>query len=73
MGIRKWYEVVCDVCGEVSHMPDKNKNTLAHFGYILKGKKVYCCEECANTKLADDEIAYRDNEGKLCISKRKYF
>lgn len=73
MGIRKWYEVVCDVCGEVLHTPDKDKNTLAHFGYVLKGKKVYCSGECADIKLADDEIAYRDTERKLCIIKRKHF
>ena len=68
MGIVKWYEIACDVCGQVAHTRSKNKEEIEHYGFILKGNKVYCSEECYKTKLNKDQIATRDNNGNLIIS-----
>ena len=51
MGIEKWYEITCDVCGETIHTRTKNKEEIEHYGFILKGNKVYCSKECYETKL----------------------
>lgn len=47
MGIEKWYEVVCDCCGEVVHTRSKNKEELERYDFYKVGKKVYCiyCKE----------------------------
>lgn len=68
MGIEKWYEVTCDVCGETIHTRNKNKEEIKHYGFILKGNKVYCSEECCKTKLNKNQMAFRDNNGDLKIS-----
>lgn len=68
MGIEKWYEVSCDICGEIVHTRSKNKEELKQYGFILIGKKVYCSEECHKTKLNKNQMAFRDNNGDLKIS-----
>ena len=68
MGIEKWYEVSCDVCGETIHTRTKNKKEIEHYCFILKGNKVYCSEECYKTKLNKNQIAFRNNNGDLEIS-----
>ena len=70
MGVEKWYEVTCDICGDTVHTKSKNKKEIESYGFILKGKNVYCCKECADIKLENDEIAFRDFYGKLIISKK---
>ncbi len=65
MGIEKWYEVSCDVCGETIHTRTKNKEEIEHYGFILKGNKVFCSKECYDTEVKLNEIYYRENSGKL--------
>lgn len=67
MGIVKWYEVSCDVCGETVHTRTKNKEEIEHYNFILKGNKVYCSEECFKAKLNKNQIGIKDDNGNLKI------
>ena len=53
MGIEKWYEVSCDVCGETVHTRGKNREELKQYGFILINKKVYCVN-CFNKKIKNE-------------------
>jgi hypothetical protein len=47
MKIEKVWELMCDGCGGAEHFGFRpTKKYLKDFGYIIKGNKVFCSNEC---------------------------
>lgn len=50
MGAKLWYEVTCDGCGCAEHFLGNYswKNQAISMGWIVKGNKAFCNEDCEN-------------------------
>lgn len=50
MGITFFYEISCEVCRQGDHPPGSNirdvNRCAKEYGWLIKGKKYYCCKEC---------------------------
>lgn len=66
--IEKWYEVSCDLCGQVVNHYIGNKPTkeeLNEDGAVLYKTFIFCCEDCYNKfKQKEDERRYKIRKEK---------
>ena len=66
--IEKWYEVSCDLCGQVINHYIGNKPTteeLKEDGAVLYKSHIFCCEKCYDKfKQKEDERRYKIRKEK---------